>query len=61
MFNRGFIGILEKYKFIISFENAICEDYITEKLYRTLFVGAIPIYKGRVKVIFGRGGNTSPL
>lgn len=50
MFNKGFLEILEKYKFIISFENGICKDYLTEKLYRTLHVGAVPIYKGAPNV-----------
>jgi len=50
MFSKGFVEILQKYKFIISFENAICVDYVTEKLYRTLFVGAIPIYRGAPNV-----------
>ena len=37
---------MAKYKFIISIENAVCEDYVTEKLWRTLKVGAVPIYLG---------------
>ena len=35
-----------KYKFIIAVENAVCDDYVTEKLWRTLQVGAVPIYLG---------------
>ena len=46
LFEKGFTELLQKYKFIISFENAICNDYMTEKLYRTLSIGVIPIYKG---------------
>ncbi|XP_057314827.1 alpha-(1,3)-fucosyltransferase 10-like isoform X1 [Hydractinia symbiolongicarpus] len=46
MHNKGFIEFLQKYKFMISFENAICDDYMTEKIFRTLNVGAVPIYKG---------------
>ncbi|GIY55542.1 alpha-(1,3)-fucosyltransferase 11 [Caerostris extrusa] len=37
---------ISKYKFHIAFENAICDDYITEKFFRALHVGSIPIYKG---------------
>ncbi|GFT84674.1 alpha-(1,3)-fucosyltransferase 11 [Nephila pilipes] len=43
-------SFISKYKFHIAFENAICEDYITEKLYRSLYVGSVPIYKGSYSV-----------
>lgn len=33
----------EKYFFYLSFENAICNDYVTEKLYRALRKFVIPI------------------
>lgn len=39
-----------KYKFHIAFENAICDDYITEKLYRSFHVGSVPIYMGAANV-----------
>ncbi|GFQ76951.1 alpha-(1,3)-fucosyltransferase 11 [Trichonephila clavata] len=39
-------SFISKYKFHIAYENALCDDYITEKLYRALYVGSIPIYKG---------------
>lgn len=39
----------ENYRFYLSFENAHCDDYITEKLFRTLQKNVIPI-------VFG-GGN----
>lgn len=37
---------LAQYKFNIAFENAICNDYMTEKLFRPLQIGSVPIYKG---------------
>ena len=43
---RDYLSLLAKYKFIIAVENAVCEDYVTEKLWRTLQVGAVPIYLG---------------
>ncbi|CAF3405443.1 unnamed protein product [Rotaria sp. Silwood1] len=33
-------------KFYLAFESQSCTDYITEKFWRTLFVGAIPIVSG---------------
>ena len=34
------------YKFTLAFENARCDDYTTEKLWRPLHMGSIPIYRG---------------
>jgi hypothetical protein len=50
-----FLHFVARYKFTLSFENAVCDDYITEKLWRPLVVGSVPIYMGspsvRVRVI----------
>lgn len=48
---RKFVG---QYKFTLAIENAVCEDYITEKLWRPLIVGSVPIYYGSpsFKVLF---------
>ncbi len=35
-----------KYKFYIAFENSICDDYVTEKYFRTLSYDVIPIVLG---------------
>lgn len=40
------LEVYSKYKFVIAFENAIYPDYVTEKLYHPLLVGAVPIYLG---------------
>nr|XP_008525747.1 PREDICTED: alpha-(1,3)-fucosyltransferase 10 isoform X2 [Equus przewalskii]XP_008525748.1 PREDICTED: alpha-(1,3)-fucosyltransferase 10 isoform X2 [Equus przewalskii] len=42
----GFYRIIAQYKFILAFENAICDDYITEKLWRPLKLGVVPVYYG---------------
>ena len=44
--NSGYLSLLAQYKFVIAVENALCDDYVTEKLWRTLTVGAVPIYLG---------------
>ena len=38
--------IIGRYKFVLAFENAICEDYVTEKLWRSFQAGSVPVYKG---------------
>lgn len=35
------------YKFYLSFENSLCDDYVTEKLFRVLKYDLIPIVYGR--------------
>ena len=37
----------KKYKFYLGFENSYCQDYVTEKYYRTLQYELIPIVYGR--------------
>ena len=50
MNSNEFLHFIARYKFTIAFENAICEDYITEKLWRSLVVGSVPIYLGSPSV-----------
>jgi alpha-1,3-fucosyltransferase len=35
-----------RYKFILSFENSICSDYVTEKMYEAMLYNWIPIVRG---------------
>ena len=51
---KCFSDIGKTYKFYLSFENSICEDYITEKLYGIMLIGGI------VPVVMG-GANYSKL
>ncbi|XP_076298728.1 alpha-(1,3)-fucosyltransferase 10 isoform X2 [Lasioglossum baleicum] len=44
--SEDFLSFIANYKFTIAFENAVCQDYITEKLWRPLTVGSVPIYYG---------------
>lgn len=44
--SEAFWKFQAQYKFSISFENGECNDYITEKLWRPLVIGSVPIYYG---------------
>lgn len=37
---------MNKYKFILCFENSYTDGYITEKIFNCFFARTIPIYKG---------------
>ncbi|CAL1529741.1 unnamed protein product [Lymnaea stagnalis] len=50
MSHRDFYELISQYKFALSMENAVCEDYITEKLWRPLMVGTVPIVFGSSRV-----------
>ena len=50
MKDSEFLHILAKYKFVLAIENAVCPDYITEKLWKVLQVGAVPVYFGAPNV-----------
>ena len=51
MHDAHFREFVKKYKFVIAMENAICNDYMTEKLFRTLSAGSVPIYKGAPNIL----------
>lgn len=54
--DEEFFAFVAQYKFTLAFENAVCDDYITEKLWRPLIVGSVPVYYGsptfKVKITF---------
>lgn len=45
-----FMAFTSRYKFHLAMENAICADYMTEKLWRPMYLGAVPIYRGSPSV-----------
>ncbi|XP_043063574.1 alpha-(1,3)-fucosyltransferase B [Drosophila ficusphila] len=46
LYSPELMRFLSEYKFMIAFENAACPDYITEKFWRPLVMGVVPIYFG---------------
>ena len=51
--DRGRPTLLEtigRFKFTLAFENAIAEDYVTEKFYDPLYAGSVPVYLGAPNV-----------
>ncbi|GAB6028511.1 hypothetical protein CHUAL_002662 [Chamberlinius hualienensis] len=49
--DEEFLSLISKYKFYLAYENALCDDYMTEKLFRSFHVGVVPIYKGSSRVL----------
>lgn len=41
-----FYHFIARYKFIIAYENSVCDDYLTEKFWRGFHTGVVPIYYG---------------
>ena len=46
----GFAQFLGRYKFSLAFENCECEDYVTEKFFRPVRAGSVPVYRGASNV-----------
>lgn len=42
----AFLKFVARYKFVIAIENGVCDDYVTEKFWRAIKVGTVPIYFG---------------
>lgn len=48
--DETFKKTLSEYKFYLSFENSNCDDYISEKMWRTIALGMVPIFMGASNV-----------
>lgn len=44
--HKAVFDTLKKYRFYLSLENSCCDDYITEKFWRALEMGVVPIVMG---------------
>lgn len=44
--SRSKLETIAQYKFTLAFENAIAEDYVTEKFFQPLLAGSVPVYLG---------------
>lgn len=44
--DEKFFQFIARYKFVIAIENAACDDYVTEKFWRAIHLGVVPIYFG---------------
>jgi alpha-1,3-fucosyltransferase 10 len=52
------LATIARYKFCVSFENALEIDYVTEKFFDPLLVGTVPVYRGAPNIDrFAPGAN----
>jgi Glycosyltransferase family 10 (fucosyltransferase) C-term/Fucosyltransferase, N-terminal len=52
------LATIASYKFCLSFENSIADDYVTEKFFDPLLAGTLPVYRGAGNVdMFAPGDN----
>ncbi|CAH0723206.1 unnamed protein product, partial [Brenthis ino] len=48
--DENFLRYIARYKFVLAIENGVCDDYVTEKFWRAIKVGSVPIYFGSPSV-----------
>ncbi|XP_072519917.1 alpha-(1,3)-fucosyltransferase 11 isoform X2 [Salminus brasiliensis] len=48
--DREFMSFVGRYKFHLAMENGLCPDYMTEKLWRPMHQGCVPVYRGSSSV-----------
>jgi hypothetical protein len=52
------LEVIGSYKFTLACENAIAQDYVTEKFFHPLIVGSVPVYLGAPNIdAFAPGDN----
>lgn len=44
--SEDFFRFVARYKFVIAIENGVCEDYVSEKIWRAIHLGVVPVYFG---------------
>ncbi|KAL9706679.1 hypothetical protein quinque_010197 [Culex quinquefasciatus] len=47
---KNFYDFVSKYKFMIVYEDVVCEDYISSKFWKSLTLGVVPIYFGATNI-----------
>ncbi|XP_055544913.1 alpha-(1,3)-fucosyltransferase B isoform X2 [Wyeomyia smithii] len=47
---KMFYDFVSKYKFLIVYQDLVCEDYISEKFWKSLTFGVVPIYFGAANI-----------
>lgn len=50
LWDENLLKFIARYKFIITIENGVCYDYMSEKLWRAIHLGVVPIYFGAVSI-----------
>ena len=43
-------AVMRRYKFVLTFPNADCDYYMTEKMYNVLSAGSVPVWMGTDKI-----------
>ncbi|XP_030377024.1 alpha-(1,3)-fucosyltransferase B [Scaptodrosophila lebanonensis] len=61
LYSAPLLRFISSYKFMIAIENGACDDYITEKYWRPLMVGTIPIYFGSPSIRDWEPNNSSAI
>lgn len=46
LWEENLLKFIARYKFVITIENGVCHDYVSEKFWRAIRVGVVPIYFG---------------